>query len=382
MFKSKFFRLDWILFISVLLITSAGLFTMGSVVELDSYFIRQLVLILISIGVFWICSLIDWHFLKRSNIILILYFISIAILLALFIVGDIAKGAQRGIDLGLFSVQPTDLVKLVLIILLAKYFTRRHTEIARFRHIIISGLYAVIPFFLIALQPDFGSALAIFFIWLGMILVSGVPVKYLLMIFGGGAILGVILWNFSIAGFQLEDYQKARIMNFLHPLEDVQGAGYNAYQAVIAVGSGGLLGKGIGYGTQSRLRFLPEYQTDFIFAAFAEQWGFVGIVLLLLCFGVLLGRLFTYSIRGQTNFETFFCIGVIWWFMAHLIINIGMNIGLMPITGIPLPLMSYGGSHLLIECAALGMAMSMSKYHKVLKQGTYDKYDNQGGFLS
>ncbi len=360
--KIKWWRTDWLLFGAMVLIMLAGLFSMGSVVELNRVFVRQSVLILLSIVVFIVCQSIDWRFLKRSNVILFLYFIGIIALSVLFFVGYVAKGAQSWLDVfGLFSIQPTDPMKLILIILLAKYFARRHNEISRFRHLIISGLYAGLVFVLILLQPDFGSALTVFLIWLGMILVSAVPIKYLAMIFAVGALLGAFLWNFSIAGFQLQDYQKQRIVSFLNPLDDIQGTGYNAYQAVIAVGSGGLIGKGIGYGTQSRLRFLPEHQTDFIFAAFAEQWGWVGVVILLLTFAVLLSRLFIFAIRGQSNFETFLCIGVIWWFMAHLIINVGMNIGLMPITGIPLPLMSYGGSHLLTECAALGIVVSFYK---------------------
>jgi rod shape determining protein RodA len=169
---------------------------------------------------------------------------------------------------------------------LAKYFSRRHIEIRNVRHIIVSGFYAFVMFALILVQPDLGSALIVFLIWLGMIMVSGVSKKHLLIMGLAGLVVVAGLWHF---GFH--DYQKARIENFIHPLADVQGAGYNAYESTIAVGSGQFLGKGVGYGTQSRLKFLPEYQTDFVFAAFAEEWGFVGVLFLLFFFGILIWRI-------------------------------------------------------------------------------------------
>ena len=170
-----------------------------------------------------------------------------------------------------------------------------------------------------------------------------------------------MMWLFVFA-----PYQKARIANFLNPLADVRGTGYNANQALIAVGSGQTLGKGLGYGTQSKLSFLPEYQTDFIFAAFAEEWGFVGVTLLMICFGIVLAQMLHSALLGASNFETLFALGLTIFFGVHIIINIGMNIGIMPVTGITLPFMSYGGSHILVECAALGMLVGMSRYGRVV----------------
>jgi rod shape determining protein RodA len=250
-------------------------------------------------------------------------------------------------------------MKLVLILLLAKYFTRRHVEIAHIRHIIVSGIYAAIPFVLVALHPDLGSAITIFFIWLGMVLVSGISRKHLLLVLAIGLLGFGALWSF---GFK--EYQKERILNFVHPLADVRGSGYNAYQAMITVGSGQVLGKGIGYGTQSRLNFLPEYETDFIFAAYAEEWGFIGIILLFILYAVIIVRIFVWAMRGETNFETLYGVGLAIFFMVHLIINIGMNIGLLPVTGIPVPFMSYGGSHLVTEFLGLGILMGMSRYSR------------------
>jgi len=167
----------------------------------------------------------------------------------------------------------------------------------------------------------------------------------------------------------LENYQKQRIETFIHPLADTRGAGYNALQSVIAVGSGQWFGKGIGFGTQSRLRFLPEYQTDFIFAAFAEEWGFIGTMLLILLFGVVVFRVVKNALYGSSNFEILFGVGVAIWLITHFTIHVGMNIGLLPVTGITLPFLSYGGSHLLTEAAALGILMGMRKYNRTFHKG-------------
>ena len=168
---------------------------------------------------------------------------------------------------------------------------------------------------------------------------------------------------FSLAWlFVFQPYQKDRIKTFVHPLADVRGAGYNAFQSTIAVGSGQFFGKGVGYGTQSRLKFLPEYQTDFVFAAFAEEWGFFGVALVFLLFGLIIWRLFANALMAATNFETLFAVGVAIYLMSHFIIHVGMNIGFLPVTGLPLPFMSYGGSHLLTEFICLGMVSGMRKY--------------------
>jgi rod shape determining protein RodA len=155
-------------------------------------------------------------------------------------------------------------------------------------------------------------------------------------------------------------------MTFLNPLTDIQGAGYNAYQSTVAVGSGELLGKGVGYGTQSKLQFLPEYETDFIFAAFAEEWGFVGVLLLFCLYGIVLWRILAAALMGSTNFETLFCVGVAVLFLSHIVIHVGMNIGLLPVTGTTIPLMSYGGSHLVVEYVALGMVLAMRRYGRAV----------------
>ncbi len=357
-------RIDWTLFFLLLPILGAGLLTMKSFSPIgveNVFFNKQLIWILISLAVFFIFAFIDFRFLKKTNVLVALFLIFSGILAFLFIFGQTYKGAQSWFDLGGFSFQPSDLMKLVLVLVLAKYFSRRHIEIAHFKHIFISGLYAAIPFVLIFLQPDFGGAIVIFLIWFGMVLISGISKKHFLTVVLTAGLVFLALWLFVFA-----PYQKARIITFVNPLTDIHGTGYNAYQSTIAVGSGQIFGKGVGFGTQSRLNFLPEHQTDFIFAAFAEEWGFFGVLILLLLFGLILWRILASALVGATNFEILFGLGVAIFLMSHIFVNIGMNIGLLPVTGVTLPFMSYGGSHLVTEFAALGILMSMRRYGRTV----------------
>lgn len=359
---------DWILFAALLPIVGAGLLTMYSFGG-DNYFAsRQIMWIFLAIAAFFAASMIDWRFLKRSDILVGLFVTAIGVLLSLFVIGAVFKGAQSWLQFGGFTIQPSDPVKILVILILAKYFSRRHIEIAHIRHILVSGFYAFVPFALIFLQPDFGSAIIIFSIWLGMVIVAGVSKKHLAIVFVVGAAAFFLLWSFAF-----QDYQKDRIITFLNPLTDIQGAGYNAYQSTIAVGSGGITGKGIGFGTQSRLEFLPEYETDFIFAAFAEEWGLIGILILFALFGVVIWRILRAALYGASNFETLYASGLVILLIAHFVIHVGMNIGLLPVTGTPFPFMSYGGSHLVTEFAALGILMGMRRYGRPLHRDEFRK---------
>jgi len=362
-----FLGIDWVLIGATIRIVVFGMLTMFSFVDSTYFFSRQLIWFVVSVVVFIIFSLIDFKFLRRTQVIVWLYVISVTLLLVLFSVGSLTKGAKSWFNLGLFAFQPAELAKIILVLILAKYFSRRHIEIRNIRHIIVSGVYAFIIFALVAIQPDFGSALIIFLIWFGMVMVSGISKKHLLIVFLTGTVVFSGLWFFAF-----QDYQKDRILTFLHPLHDIQGVGYNAYQSTITVGSGKLMGKGIGYGTQSRLKFLPEYQTDFIFAAFAEEWGFIGVLILFILYIILISRILINSKRGATNFEILFGLGLAIIFISHFIIHVGMNIGLLPVTGLNLPFMSYGGTNLMLSYASLGILMSMRKYcraaHRDLSQ--------------
>ncbi len=348
---------DWNLFIPALLISLAGLVTMDSFTPGVGFFTRQAIWISISVVAFFVANTIDWRFLRRTRILVSLFLATLFVLLLLFGLGHVAKGAQSWFSFGFFAFQPSDPAKIVTILMLAKYFSRRHIEIANIKHIIVSGIYTFLVFILVFLQPDFGGSVIILGIWMGMLLVSGISKKHLLLVAGIGLVAVSILWLFVF-----QPYQKARIVTFLNPLTDIHGAGYNAYQSTIAVGSGQVLGKGIGYGTQSKLKFLPEYQTDFIFAAYAEEWGFVGTLLLLSLCGFLLLRILNIAHDAPSNFEAFFSLGLAILFSIQIIIHAGMNMGFLPVTGITFPFMSYGGSHLLTEWFALGMLSSMKRH--------------------
>lgn len=354
----RFKHIDWWLFGATLPLLGAGLVTMHSFTEASYYFERQLIWITIAIILFFVASLTDWRFLRRSGVIVSIFMFLVFMLFGLSVFGRIVKGAQSWFSFGGVSLQPADFMKLALIFILAKYFSRRHIEIAYVRHILISGIYAAIPFVLILLQPDFGSAVIIFLIWFGMIITSGISKKHLFIVLSVGLIAFACLWLFVF-----KPYQKARLITFIDPMADARGAGYNVTQSIIAVGSGQMFGKGVGQGTQSRLKFLPEYQTDFIFAAFSEEWGFIGGLLICLLFAVIIWRILLNALLGASNFESLYGIGVAVLFLSHFVINVGMNIGLLPVTGLTLPFLSYGGSHLLVEFSALGILMGMRRYN-------------------
>jgi len=355
--QSLFAGFDPILFGAALCLSLFGVATMYSHVGENSFFNQQLIWLLVSVVVFFILLVPDYRFLRSTNAGFYAYVIIIVLLMLTPFFAEEILGARQRFDLGFFSLQVSDPAKLVLIAILAKYFAKRHELIGDFRHILVSGIYTLVMFGLVFLQPDFGTAMILFLIWFGMVLVAGIRFRHLAIVFFIGLMAFGGLWEFAF-----KDYQKERIMTFLDPLSDIQGAGYNAYQSTVAVGSGEIFGKGIGYGTQSKLLFLPEYETDFIFAAFAEEWGIVGVSILFILFAILILRLLYHAINGATNFEKLFTTGVAIYLLSHFFIHVGINIGLLPVTGTTVPFLSYGGSHLVTEFAALGMVLAMRKY--------------------
>lgn len=347
---------EWPLLMIPASLALLGIITMHTFGDSGSLAPRQLLWLGISIVTFITCASFDMRFIRRTPVILVGYAISIVLLALLLVTAYSIQGARSWFDLGIFTFQPSDPIKLVFIALMAKYFSRRHMEIGDFRHIIVSGAYAAGLILLILVEPDLGTAAIFSIVWFGLILVSGISKKHLAIIVTIAALAAAGLWTFA-----LRDYQRDRIVSFLNPAADIHGAGYNAYQATVAVGSGEMIGKGIGYGTQSKLQFLPEYETDFIFASFAEEWGFVGVVLVLILYGLLLARLLAIARKAATNFDALFTIGVVLLFTAHIFIHAGINLGLLPVTGTTIPFMSYGGSHLIVEFAALGIVASLAK---------------------
>ncbi len=355
--RTLFGGFDATLFFAMLGLTLMGLVTMYSHVGDNSFFDKQIIWIGVASVFMFLAIIPDYRFLRTGNITFFLFLATIASLILVLFVGEITLGAQSRFDLGFFSLQPSDPAKLVLIIVLAKYFAKRHELIGDFKHIIVSGFYTLSIFGLVFIQPDFGSAIILFFVWLGMVLVSGIKFRHLATVFLLGVLAFGVMWQFIFL-----DYQKERIATFIDPLSDIQGAGYNAYQSTVAIGSGELFGKGIGYGTQSKMLYLPEYETDFIFAAFAEEWGMVGVMLLFILFSIVVWRLLQHAVSGDTNFERLFASGVCMLLVAHFFVHIGMNIGLLPVTGTTIPFLSYGGSHLITEFLAVGMVMGMRRY--------------------
>lgn len=347
---------EWPLLFIPIALAVLGILTMHTFGDGSSLAPRQLIWLTVGIGVFIACASFDVRFMRRTPVILAGYAASIGLLLLLLVATHSVQGARSWFDLGFFSLQPSDPIKLVFIALMAKYFSRRHMEIGDFRHIIVSGAYAAGPILLILVEPDLGTAAIFGIVWFGMILVSGISKKHLAIILVTALVAAAGLWTFA-----LRDYQRDRIVSFLNPAADIHGAGYNAYQATVAVGSGEVMGKGIGYGTQSKLQFLPEYETDFIFASYAEEWGFIGVSLVLVLYGLLLARLLAIARRAATNFDALFTIGVALLFTAHIFIHAGINLGLLPVTGTTIPFMSYGGSHLIVEFAALGIVASLAR---------------------
>ena len=351
----RFRHVDWLLILSVIPLFIFGLFTMKSLSGSDYFFNRQLVWFVIGLVAMIFFMMIDWRALKSASVILLLYAAGVGLLIVLIIIGYSIRGAQSWILIGSAAIEPVELIKFFLILLFAKYFSGRHIEIALMRHIVISFLYLLVPLVLVLMQPDIGSAAILFFIWSCMVLFSGINAKQIVIIFMVGVAVVLLSW-----GFLLRPYQKTRIVAFLSPESDPRGSGYHAIQAMIAVGSGGVWGKGVGYGTQSRLNFLPESQTDFIFAAFAEEWGLIGVAFIFLLFGTLFWRILHIVIRAPDNFSKLFGLGVIFFMVGHIIIHVGMNVGFLPITGIGLPFMSYGGSLLVVLMASLGLLESIA----------------------
>lgn len=348
---------DWTLLAPAVTLSLLGILTVSTFGEGTSLAPRQFLWLSIALLIYLGLASVDLRLIRRTPVILALYATAVALLVGLIFFAHPTLGARAWFTFGPLSFQPADLAKLALIALLAKYLSRRHVEIGDWRHILASALYMSVPMLLILIEPDMGNATIMVALWFGMMLVSGISKRHLALL----GILGILLASFL--WFEgLKPYQRARIVSFINPASDIHGAGYNAYQAKVAFGSGEFFGKGIGYGTQSKLRYLPEYQTDFIFAAFAEEWGFVGVLLVLAVYGLLCARLIEIARHSATNFDAFFTLGVLVLFVAHLTIHMGINVGLLPVTGTTTPFMSAGGSHLVLEFAALGIITSLTRF--------------------
>jgi rod shape determining protein RodA len=352
-------RLDWILIISVLLLVGIGLLSIysSSIGREDfSNFYKQIIFLGIGFLVMIIISFLDWRFLKNDPyLILLFYFFGILALIGLFFFAPEIRGTRGWYVMGPISIDPDQFVKIILIILLAKYFSTRYIEMYKAQHIFLSAFYIFLPTTLIFFQPDFGSVLILLLIWLGILIVSGIKLRHFLALSFCGLLIFVFSWHFLLL-----DYQKERIITFIAPyVADPLGAGWQRTQARIAIGAGSLLGQGIGQGSQTQHGFLPEVQTDFIFSSMAEEFGLIGILVLFSLFLILIWRIVRIAILTQTNFSRLFVLGFVILLIVQIFIHIGMNLGLLPIIGVSLPLISYGGSGLIATFFGLGILQSI-----------------------
>ncbi|HEU4949317.1 MAG TPA: rod shape-determining protein RodA [Candidatus Deferrimicrobiaceae bacterium] len=356
---SKWPRMDWPLLINALALCAVGLLNVYSGTRVHGVpgtvlVTKQLVWTLLGIAAFFAVYLTSDGFIEETA-----YGFYIAVLVLLVVVllaGQVRGGAQRWIAIGAFNFQPSEFAKIAVTLALARYLSGmyRYGGIG-LREVLPAIGLVLAPFLLVALQPDLGSAGVFLFILAGMVVVACVRWKVLAFFAAGGAAAIPALW------FLMKDYQRQRVLTFLNPELDPLGAGYHVIQSKIAVGSGGIIGKGYLKGTQGSLRFLPEQHTDFAFAVFSEEWGFLGSLLLLVLFLLLVYRLFFLTVRSQDRFASFACGGIAVFFLTHIVINLAMVCGLFPVVGIPLPFVSYGGSSMLTNMMALGVAANLSR---------------------
>ena len=356
--KDSFVRkFDWLLFLPALLLGAVGLVAIYSTdlaeegINFFVNFKKQAILLSLGILAVFVISIFNYRQLRGAKNFLFLF--GAALLLGVLIFGEKLRGTTGWFVAGPVSFQPVEIAKIFLVVFLADYFSREGRNIFTFADI-LKSLVAVLIFIVLVLrQPDLGSAIILFAIWLGMLLASRVRKKHILIL-AISLIVGCILaWFFILAA-----YQKERIKVFLNPNLDPLGAGYNIKQSVIAIGSGGFLGKGLGFGSQSQLRFLPEAHTDFIFALIAEEMGFLMVLFILLLFALFFWRIITLAQNHRSDFTAYMAIGFLTIFLSETFINIGMNLGLMPVTGLALPFVSLGGSALLSKFFMVGILES------------------------
>jgi rod shape determining protein RodA len=352
---------DWVLLVFVLLICGLGVSEIYSTTygtKFTGAHVKQIYWILAGLGLMFAVSLLNYQILLENA-----HWFYVASVLALVAVAFFGKkylGAKRWIQLpGGQHFQPSEWVKLVLIIALAKYFSEENEREASLSDVVKAGAIAALPMLLVLKQPDLGTALTYTPVAIMALFLGGIKFRHAAVILLVGGVLAPAVWHYGPRLHLVKQYQKDRLTSFVHPQEDSQKSGYQLEQSKIAVGSGGIWGKGILKGTQTQGLFLPEPQTDFIFAAWSEEHGFVGALALLLLYFMVLMRLIHNAQTASDRAGGFVVMGVVAVLLFHILVNAGMVVGFMPVTGIPLPLMSYGGSSLLFMFLALGIVMNI-----------------------
>lgn len=362
-FFNRFKYLDIPLLIATLLLILAGsavLYATTLSEDSKTIFYRQLIFLAVGLPSFLFISFFDYRQLTKLN--RVAYVVLIAFLFYLILFGSIIQGGKRWINFASFGFQPAEFIKLAVILGLARLLYLKRGQINSLGTLLWSFFYAFLPSALIIIQPDLGSAIIVLSLWVGIILLSPIKKKYLFILFLCFLAVAGATWKFA-----LKTYQKDRILVFINPELDPKGKGYNVRQATIAVGSGQLFGRGLGKGIQSQRKFLPERQTDFIFAASSEEIGFLGSFTLLGLYFFLLFRISNIMRRAKDDLGMYIAGGVMFFFFFQVLINVGMNIGILPVTGIPLPFVSAGGSSLIVSLLALGVVQNISLQSKTLR---------------
>ena len=341
-------KFDLWLFLPIIGLSVFSLFTiLGTKKEL---FANQLFFFTIGYILFFLFFFVGYNFFRLNS--RISYFIFIVLLILTFIFGSLIRGSRRWIDFYFFQFQPSEFFKVIFLIYLSDIMAKR--QIGKSRKWWMFFGYFLIPTLIIFKQPDLGNAIIYTVAFFSLLYLAGYSIKNFVFITLTGIICLPFFWQL------LKDYQKNRIISFINPEIDTQGIAYNLIQSVITVGSGGLLGRGLGLGTQARYLFLPEYHTDFAFASLVEQFGLLGGLVVIFCYAILIFRLITKAeSKRDSKFSYIFLYGSVFMLLASIIINIGMNLGLLPITGIALPLISYGGSSIVSTMILLGLILSI-----------------------
>lgn len=361
-----FQHFDWTLFALVMMICALGViniystgFSLGD--HSSPLYIKQLQWIIFGMFVMFITFLLDYRFINQAAYVI--YGLSILSLIAVALFGHTANGAQRWISFGFFLFQPSELMKLTIVIALARYFDdHKSNESYLLRELFIPFLMVMVPCLLILKQPDLGTALMIVIISASIVLFIGMNWKSIAIAVVSVMVMMPVAWHF------LKDYQKDRLLTFLSPENDPLGTGYHIIQSMIAVGSGGIFGKGFLKGSQTQLKFLPEQQTDFVFSVFAEEWGFVGGVVLMMMFVSLIIWGLKIALHSKDLLGTILALGITAFIGWEVIINMGMVLGLLPVVGIPLPFLSYGGSAVVSLLAGIGLLMNVSVRRFILQR--------------
>lgn len=357
-FRNFFRGIDVPLFATVVAISLFSIIDIYGIGGLRSqYFPKQLVTVSAGLVALVSFSYFNYRYLKNYSLLVFAFYVIALGLLTLPFLFHSIRGVKSWIALGGFTLEPAELMKLVLIVLMAKYFSQRHTFISDYRHIVVSGVYCLVPALITLVQPDLGSAVVILAIWFGMLLAAGINKRHLFVLIALALIAATAGWMFV-----LKPYQKVRIESFLNPYNDPRGSGYNLIQSKIAIGAGYWFGGGLGNGSQTKNGFLPEPYNDFVFAATADQFGLVGIGVIMAAIMYLVYRILAIGEYASSNFAKLFTLGLTIMIVTHAIIGAAVNIGLMPVTGIPFPFISYGGSNLLALMSGIGIVESIKRY--------------------